>query len=109
MTQFTRTPRWTEDEPVSTRVIAAVADACDVDPLELPPLGDVLDPDALDQLFNSFDSRIGPGRVDFMMAGCEVVVHSDGEVVVTPPGEQSSAALLGTPAVEQDEAESVVE
>lgn len=89
---------------VSQRVVAAVADARDVDPLELPPLYDTIDSDALDQLF-ARGSEKGPGRVIFVMAGCEVMVHSDGEVDVTAPGERESTASPANPVPGQDKAE----
>lgn len=84
---------------VSQRVVAAVADARDVDPLELPPLYDVIDPDALDQLFaqDARGSEKGPRRVIFVVAGCEVVVHSDGGVDVTVSGERESTASAANP------------
>lgn len=84
----------TEENEVSQRVVAAVAAERDVEPLELPPMYDVIDPDALNKLFDDrFSARgDGLGRVIFTMAGCEVVVHSDGEVAVTAPEKRSQPA-----------------
>lgn len=72
-------------ERVSTKVITAVADHTDTDPTELPPLFHVIDPDALDQLFQSklTSAESITGQVTFTMAGCEVVVDSSGQVTVT--------------------------
>lgn len=95
---------------VSQRVVTAVAEACSVDPLELPPLYDEIDPDALDQLFHRgfSDGRNGPSKVVFEMADCEVVVNSDSEVTVTAPGERSPASSATNSADEPDEAETLI-
>lgn len=72
-------------ESASEAVIEAVADAKGVDPLDLEPMYDTIDPDALDSIF-----RDSPGagtasvEIRFEMAGCTVVVREMGEVVVAP-------------------------
>lgn len=66
-------------EPVSGRVVDAIAAATDTDPLVMePPLYSSIDPDALDRLFE----RGGPERVMFEYDGHEVVVRGDGTVAV---------------------------
>lgn len=71
--------------PISDTVVTAVADAKDVDPLDVEPLHSAIDPDALDSMFQP---RIGTPptslELTFRLDGCEVVAHADGEVVVTP-------------------------
>lgn len=69
---------------VSERVVHAVANARDVDPLDLEPLYGTVDPDALDKLFTAGSASDAPvsGRIVFGMAGCEVTVYSDGRVDV---------------------------
>lgn len=62
----------------STRVIEAVAAATDADPLDMAPLADVVDPEALDGLF----SPAVEGHVVFSYDGHEVSVFSDGRVLV---------------------------
>lgn len=81
----------TDSMPVSQRVVAAVADATDTDPLDLEPLYTRIDPDCLDEIFGDGASDGGRnlGRVSFPMAGCRVVVSADGTVDVT---EQDAAA-----------------
>ena len=74
---------------VSDIVVTSVAEAKGVDPLELEPLYDVVDPDALDTIFNSTDASSSM-ELSFTMAGCEVVVCGDGEVNVTPPASDES-------------------
>ena len=79
-----RTPivRTAQDESVSQTVIMAVAEATDVDPIDLDPkISDVIDPDALDRLFDTGQSEM---RVKFAMAGCQVIAHADCVVVVPP-------------------------
>ena len=75
-------------EELSERVVESVAEAKGVDPLELGPLYDSIDPDALNSLFRgSPDGEGAPAELRFTMAGCEVLVREGGEVVVTPePG-----------------------
>ena len=67
----------------ATTVVEAVADETGRDPIDLPTLYDVVDPDALNQL-------VGPTRFDrepnvtvtFAIAGCCVEVADTGEVAV---------------------------
>lgn len=71
------------DASVSSKIVSEVAEFKDVDPLGIEtPLYEVVDPDALDDLFTA---RSGPraGSVEFAYAGCRVLVHSEGGVVVT--------------------------
>jgi hypothetical protein len=81
------------DEAVSETVVNAVADAKGVDPLELDPLYDAVDPDALDSLFGHH-AGAGSSSVElsFTMARCEVLVRGAGEVVVTPLAATEEAA-----------------
>lgn len=89
---------------VSQRVVMAVADACDTDPLELPQLYDVIDTDALDTIFGQGGAggERGLGRIIFLFNGCEVVVHSDGTVDVTAPGYQSQVSSTTDTVGEQE-------
>ena len=91
MTQYKIESGRADETAVSERVISAVADARDKSALELPPLYDVVDADALDALFASGrkSDQGGPGRVVFVFDGCEVVVYSDGDVDVTAPADRS--------------------
>ncbi|MCU4744148.1 hypothetical protein OB955_14865 [Halobacteria archaeon AArc-m2/3/4] len=72
--------RESEETPVFA-VVSAVAAASDADPLELPPLGDAIDPDALNQLFMTrSDSTVA--KITFQYAGYDVTVRGNGEVGV---------------------------
>jgi hypothetical protein len=62
----------------------AVSDATDRPPLELDPLAEALDPDALDALFAD---RRTSGRVSFLYAGRSVTIAADRTVTVSPSGD----------------------
>jgi hypothetical protein len=68
-------------------VVWAVAAESDIDPCFLPPLGDAIDPDALDSLFKDNSARTDPDQngpsVTFSYAGHRVTVGS-GEMTIQP-------------------------
>lgn len=74
---------------ISQSVIEAVAEAEQIDPVELSPtLFQIVDPDALDEIFASVstdDQR--EGQVVFTYIGYEVTVSSEGVVSVEPLAE----------------------
>jgi hypothetical protein len=74
--------QWEREEGPSATVIQVVASATDRDPLELPPLHDCVDADALDTIVASRDA--GDVRVSFTYADVEVVVESSGWVEARP-------------------------
>ncbi|WP_049929050.1 HalOD1 output domain-containing protein [Halopiger goleimassiliensis] len=67
------------DSP-SLRVVDAIATTTDTDPLELEPLYNVVDPEALDRLFRA-DADV-TASVRFEYDGHTVEVRSDDTVVV---------------------------
>lgn len=72
---------------VSETVVSVVADALGKDEMAVEPLNDVIDPDALDALFDARlngERRPTTGRVQFLLDECEVTVFGDGQVVVRP-------------------------
>lgn len=69
----------TSDAP-SEEIIRSVADAADVDPTELPPLYDTVDPDALDSIFSA--SALVSGEMTFEYVDYLVTVSADDHVVV---------------------------
>lgn len=71
--------------PLSQRVTTEVAKELDTDPLEIEPLYNAIDPDALNRLFESpaGEGMRRSGQVNFTLAGCEVSVYSTGSVEVT--------------------------
>ncbi|WP_224270901.1 HalOD1 output domain-containing protein [Haloprofundus salinisoli] len=74
-----------EHENASDAVVMAVADARNADPLELDPLYDTIDPDALDAIFSSSDSAHPSVELEFDIGGCHVTVRGTGEILVSPP------------------------
>lgn len=111
MAQYTIGTTQPDYDAVSQRVVDAVAAASDVDPLDLPPLYDVIDPDALDDLFADTTStgRTGSARVVFTLDGCEVTVSGDGTVDVSAPDERTTASPSADQIGGQDEAETSFE
>ena len=74
----------TGDGNVSTTVVERIADRVGVAPEELEPrLHDVVDADALDQLFDVRGDGPAEGSVVFRYAGYRVVVRASGEVEVS--------------------------
>lgn len=65
------------DEPISHRVVFAVAKRADVRPNDLPPLYDSIDPDALNAVVDSGDTDL---VISFSFSGYEVTI--DGERTV---------------------------
>lgn len=66
-------------EPISQRVVLAVANRADVQVTELPPLYDFLDPDALNAVVRSNAADL---ELSFSFAGYRVTVESDSTVQV---------------------------
>lgn len=65
-------------DPPSESVIELVADAQDTNPLELPPLYEAVDPDAMDGLFRESEVI----QIQFEYAGCTVIVATEGDMTV---------------------------
>lgn len=64
------------NRPPSERVVQTVAETKASDPLELPPLFESVDSDALD----AFVREVEHGSVTFRYAGRSVTVDSDGSI-----------------------------
>lgn len=74
------------DEPVSIAVVRAVSAVVGCEPSSLPPLTRVLNPGALDSLFDSRSNgvpRMG-GRVSFVYSRCRVTVDNGEYLTVRP-------------------------
>lgn len=73
-------------KPPSEAITAAVAAIEDADPADLDTLYDILDPSALDALFEQkFDGTVrSGGSVSFEYAGYEVVYEAANEVEFRP-------------------------
>ncbi|WP_232701252.1 HalOD1 output domain-containing protein [Halobacterium wangiae] len=75
-------------DPLSRRVVDAVAAESDADPADLEPLYYSVDPDSLNSLFEGGGSTAGTNgcRVSFHYAGHQVTVTRGGSVVVDGNG-----------------------
>lgn len=75
-----------DDESITHLIVRSVAAYSDEPVLDLPPLHDVLDPDALEAIFPA--DRAGGGIPDravrFPYAGVYVTVAADRTVVIEP-------------------------
>ena len=77
-----------DDEPVSLAVVRAVAAVEGREPCALRPLAEVVDPDALDALFEprgDGEARTG-GHLSFVYSSCRVTVDN-GEYLTLRPVE----------------------
>ena len=80
-------------DSVTEELVRAVATVHDLDPTELAPLANFVDPDALDALFaprRNGVPRDGGGSVEFDYADLHVRVEEDGEITIRhlePDGE----------------------
>ena len=74
------------DVDPSLAVVDVLAAISDSEPATLEPLYNSIDPDALDQLFESHDAaaRTSDFSVQFAHAGHEIALSSDGTVEVRP-------------------------
>lgn len=70
----------TDRESVADRVVQSVATTTKTDPLELPPLYDAIDPDALAGVVDGMTR----GEVTFTYADCTVTVTETGLITVEP-------------------------
>lgn len=61
-------------------LVTFVAEATAKDPMEMPPLSDAIDPEAVQRLLEADDD--GSTKVSFHYAGCEIVVTGSGEMFV---------------------------
>ena len=77
--------------PISTIVIRGVATLKGVRLTDIEPLHDVIDPDALNALFQPGSEECSERRasVSFPLEGYEVTVYTDGEIVIAIPSDRS--------------------
>lgn len=83
MVDDTRSTEPDPDRAVSSRIVERVADVKGLEPVDLTPLCEHLDPDALDRLFRTTGRSRSDIRVEFTIADCEVVVSGGETVEVT--------------------------
>ena len=68
---------WADDESVSAAVVRSVASYTGQDPMSMEPLYTSVEPDALDELFDSRSERTA--CIEFSFSGLRVQVHADGD------------------------------
>ena len=85
MASRTAVERSSDETAVSQRVITAVATTKETDPVDLDPLYEAIDPDALDALYeqDGFERAKPPERIEFAYCGCKVAVAWDGSITVS--------------------------
>lgn len=76
-----RSPMTRRGHTVSERVIQRVVSETDTDPVELPPLFNTVDPDAL----NAIIETLSEGEISFDYVGYTVTVDADGNVRIREP------------------------
>lgn len=81
-----------DETTVSDRVIAEVAATKGADPLDLDPLYERIELDALNALYERGEQRQArsPDHIEFTYCGCEVVVARDGSVTVSATDAEES-------------------
>ncbi|RKD97419.1 HalOD1 output domain-containing protein [Halopiger aswanensis] len=77
-------PPSADESALSLRIVGAVADLMDIDPVDCPPLFEVVDPSALDRLF---EGKEGHGSLVLEYAGYVVTVDNEANVTLTEPDE----------------------
>jgi hypothetical protein len=76
---------WNRRDSLLSTVIETVSVATNTDPENLPQLYDVVDVEALEDLFAAGQTSERRASVRFGYAGCTVTVRHDGEIVVDAP------------------------
>lgn len=79
---------WGDTAPVSTTIVEGVAAVTNTPPMEFDPtLYEVVNPDALDKLFQPLTGdvlRDGSGQLTFELEGCTVVLDWSGRIKIEP-------------------------
>lgn len=89
-----------DDSPAEV-VITALADATGVDPVDLPPLGEYVDFDALNSLFERHDSAVDTDLTLCFQVSCwNVFVRSDGRIRVCDATQQTEPEPVFASAVD---------
>ena len=87
-----------ETTPASMAVVVALSEAIDVDPLDLEPLNESVDTDALDALVRVRGAMNGDVHVTFTHEERVITISSYGVIAVTPPGnERTDGQHTGIP------------
>lgn len=74
---------WTGEDEIQARIVERVAEVAGVEPTDLEPLYQAVDPDALDRLVRG---SAGFRAASFVYAGHHVRLFADGQLTVNPTG-----------------------
>lgn len=82
----TETVHYDPESPVrpGELVVTSVADVADADPLELEPLYETVDPEAIDEFVASGGSADFDGHISFTYEGYAVTVRASGLLEIRP-------------------------
>lgn len=76
--------------PTSMAVVATLSKATGICPMELEPLGETIDTDALDDIFRDNDRTSRKASVSFITQEHTITVYDSGEITVDPEVEGGS-------------------
>jgi len=82
-----------KEESVVSAVVEAVAAVKEEDPLELTQLNSVVDPEALDALFNDTRTNSREGVVKFVFEGFQVALDFSEELIRLQPASEDTGSL----------------
>lgn len=72
------------DTAASELLVETIADIADANPLELEPLYESVDPDAVDEFVDSDSHPDVGGHMSFVFVGYDVRVHASGLLEIAP-------------------------
>lgn len=76
----------TDVTSLSTAVEIAVTIVRTEEVTEMEPLSDYFDPDALDRLFPQYHGAASEWDLTFVYEEYTISIHSDGRIIIYPPG-----------------------
>lgn len=65
-------------------IVAAVGDVLNTDPVELAPLSETIDGDALERVLQMRETTDDPVQLSFSYADCDITVSSAGDIRIAP-------------------------
>lgn len=98
-----QTVEWQKPDSPSAAVIREVSDLWGADPIEMDPLYNHVDPDALDRLLKSNGPRQAGNdvKVEFQYQDYRIILHAHGKGYVYEQG--ANAEINSTPMKAQDD------
>jgi hypothetical protein len=84
---------WRGTASLSISVVETVGSVTGMEPLEMDPLHEVIDPDALNQLFEDslgLQHSSSDRHVQLQYMGCTVTVYANGRMTVSPPSAETA-------------------